>query len=258
MQGRHVYEEESIVTIDLRALIPPNHLVFRVAKVVDLTFIYDLTKDLYCEDNGRPSVDPVLFFRMQLIGYLFGISSDRRLCEEVQLNLAYRWFCQLRFTDEVPDHSSFTRIRDRFGVERYRAIFDRLLQQLRAKGIVRGRRVMVDATLVEADASINSLVERPKSDPQARALTLYEQRYHDFKAGKKQRQVSNQTHVSASDPDATLVSRPGIYRKLYYKAHYTIDAESRMILDCHLTTGAHHECTVMPERRNRLMIDVID
>jgi transposase len=139
---------------------------------VDLRFIYELTHDLYCEANGRPSVDPVLFFRMQLISHLFGIPSDRRLCEEVQLNLAYRWFCRVRFAADVPDHSSLTRIRDRFGVERYQAIFERLLQQLRVQGIVRGRRVRVYATLVEADASINSLAERPQSDPQARALTL--------------------------------------------------------------------------------------
>jgi transposase len=68
MQGRHVYVEEQVVTIDLQAPIPPGHLVRRVAKLVDLSFIYELTHDLYCEDNGRPSVDPVLFFRMQLIG----------------------------------------------------------------------------------------------------------------------------------------------------------------------------------------------
>lgn len=255
MQGRHISAEEHVVTINLQEAIPPDHLVRRVAKIVDLTFIYELTHDLYCEDNGRPSVDPVLFFRMQLLKYFFSIPSDRRLCDEVQLNLAYRWFCQVRSTKDVPDHSSFTRIRDRFGVERYQAIFARLLHQLRAHGIVRGRRVMVDATLVEADASINSLEERPNSDPQARALRMYEQRYHDFKEGKKQRQVSNQTHVSASDPDATLVSRPGTYRKLYYKAHYTLDAESRVILDCHLTTGAQHECTVLPDRLKDLLDD---
>jgi transposase len=151
MQGRRISAEEQVVTIDLQAAIPPNHLVRRVAKVADLSCIYELTYDPYGEDNGRPSVEPVLFFRMQLIGYLLGISSDRRLCEEVRLNLAYRWFCQLRFTAEVPDHSSFTRSRDRFGVERYQAIFARLLQQLRAQGIVRGRRVRVAATLGEAN-----------------------------------------------------------------------------------------------------------
>ena len=225
----------------------------RVAKVVDLSFIYELTQDLYCEDNGRPSVDLVLFFRLQRMGYLFGITSERRLCEEVQLNLAYRWFWQGQCPKDIPAHSSFTRIRARFGEERDQASFARLLPQLRAHGIVRGRRVMVDATRVEANASINSLEERAKSDPPARALKKYEQRYHDFKEGTKKRQVSNPTHVSSSDPAATLVSRPGTYRKLSYKAHDTIDAERRVMLDCHLTTGAQHECTVMPKRLTPLL-----
>lgn len=88
MQGRQVYGEEQGVTIDLQAVIPANHLVRRVAKSGDLSVLYELTQDLYCEDNGRPSVDPVLFFRMQLIGYVFGSPWDRRLGEEVQLNLA--------------------------------------------------------------------------------------------------------------------------------------------------------------------------
>ena len=85
---------------------------------------------------------------------MFGIASDRRLCKEVQLKLAYRWFCQVRCAKDVPDHSSFTRIRDRFGVKQYKASFDRLSLQLRAQDIARGRRVLVDATLVEANASI--------------------------------------------------------------------------------------------------------
>jgi transposase len=253
MQGRQVPEEPHVVTIDLCAVIPSHHLVLRLAKVVDLSFIYELTHDLYCEDNGRPSVDPVLFFRMQLIGYVFGIASARRLCEEIQLNLAYRWFCQLSFADDVPDHSSLTRMRDRFGVGRYQAIFDRLLQPLRMNGIVRGRRVMVDATLGEANAAINSLAERPAGDPHARALKLYEQRYHDFKQGKKMRQVSNQTPVSTTAPDATVGSRPGTYRKLSYQAHYTVDAESRVIRDCPLTTGAQYEGPVRPDRLVHLL-----
>jgi len=78
---------------------------------------------------------------------------------------------------------------------------------------------MVDATLGEASAASNSLAKRPAGDPPARALKLYEQRYPDFKQGKKMGQVSNQPHVSTTDPDATVVSRPGSYRKLYYKAH---------------------------------------
>src|SRR5262245_58528293 len=120
MQGRHEHDnEDRPVTVRLAALVPPTHFLRRVDKVLDLTFIYALTKSLYCQDNGRPSIDPVLFLRMPLIGYLYGIRSERRLCEEIHLNLAYRWFCRLNLDEAVPDHSSFTRLRDRFGVETY-------------------------------------------------------------------------------------------------------------------------------------------
>jgi len=174
------------------------------------------------------------------------------LCEEVHLNIAYRWFCRLNLEDEVPDHSSLTRIRDRFGVEIYESIFKRLISKLQEKGFIEGRKVIVDASLVEADASLESMVERAEGDYKARELKPHERRYHDFRTGKKKRKISNQTHVSATDPEATLVSRQGHHRKLSYKAHYSIDGDSRFILDCHATTGAKHECTVLPERIKRL------
>jgi transposase len=103
------------VIVTLAALVPKTHLLRRVDRVLDLSFIYDLTKALYCADNDRPSIDPVLFFRMQLIGYLYGIRSERRLCEEIHLNLAYRWFCRLNLDEDVPDLSSLTRIRSALG-----------------------------------------------------------------------------------------------------------------------------------------------
>lgn len=248
MQGYQPYQEKLFSTINLREMIPANHLLLKVNNTINFSFIYELTEDLYCKRNGRPSIDPVLFFRMQMIGYLYGIKSDRQLCEEIQLNLAYRWFCGLNLEDKVPEHSSLTRIRDRFGVETYQAIFEKLLSQWIKTGVVKGKSMMSDASLVEANASLDSLVQREDGDPNARALKMYERQYHDFKEGKKQRTVSNQTHVSRTDPDATMVSRQGYHRKLTHKVHYSMDAKSRIITDCYVTTGAKHECTVLPER----------
>lgn len=148
----------------------------------------------------------------------------------------------------MPDHSSLTRIRDRFGVDTYQAIFEKLIKQWQQAGIIKGQRMISEASLFEANADMDSLVEREKGDPNARELKLYDQRYHDFKEGKKQRKVSNQTHASKTDPDASLVSRKSHYRKLCYKTHYSIDAHSRMITDCHATTGARHECGIFSER----------
>jgi len=260
MQGRKRCELRLFTMVNLEEMMPPNHLLVRINRAVNLDFIYELTSKLYCSDNGRPSIDPVLFFRMQLIGYLYGIDSDRKLCEEIHLNLAYRWFCRLNLEDPVPDHSSLTRIRDRFGVDTYQSVFEKLIHLLRENGFIKGQKVMADASLVEADASMNSLQQRAEGDPEARALRNYERRYHDFREGDKKRKVSNQTHVSQTDPDATLVGRPGTYGKLYYKVHYAIDGKNRFIIDCQATTGARHECTILPDRidylRNQLGMPV--
>lgn len=105
MQGKKHYQDRFFSTVNLAAMIPKNHVQVRLDRALDLSFIYELTKGLYCADNGRPSIDPVLFFRMQLVGYLFGVRSDRQLCEAVHLNIAYRWFCRMNPEEEVPAHN---------------------------------------------------------------------------------------------------------------------------------------------------------
>jgi len=105
VQGKKHYQDRFFSTVNLAAMIPKNHVQVRLDRALDLSFIYELTKGLYCADNGRPSIDPVLFFRMQLVGYLFGVRSDRQLCEAVHLNIAYRWFCRMNPEEEVPAHN---------------------------------------------------------------------------------------------------------------------------------------------------------
>jgi len=101
MQGRKQYERRLFSMVNLDEMIPENHLLVRLDRAISLDFIYDLTSELYCSRNGRPSIDPVLFFRMQLVGYLYGIGSDRKLCEEIHLNLAYRWFSHGGFREAI-------------------------------------------------------------------------------------------------------------------------------------------------------------
>ena len=248
MQGKQSGQQALFSTIDLEGFIPNDHQLRKVDKVLDLDFLYELTEELYCLDNGRPSIDPVLFFRMQLISYLFGIQSDRQLCREIHLNLAYRWFCRIALSESVPHHCSLTRIRDRMGEERYRRIFETMLLQWQEQGHFSGKRMVADATLVKANASMDSLVEREDADPDARALKQYEKRYHDFQHGKRKRRVANQTHVSESDPDASMVYRKGAEGGLKYKIHYSADVDTRIITDCHTTTGSTHEGPVLPGR----------
>ena len=217
MQGQQDSQRVLFDTIDLEGLIPDDHLLRPIDDRIDFDFIYEVTRDLYCPDNGRNSIDPVLFFRMQLISYLYGIKSDRELCWEVHLNLAYRWLCRLSLHDEVPDHSSMTRIRDRFGEATFTKKFEQLIARWQEQGHIRGRRVVADASLVEADAAIDSLVQQDDADPSAHSLKHYERRYHDFKIGKRRRKLANQAHGSALDPDASLVSRPSVHKKLCHR-----------------------------------------
>ena len=115
MQGKQRYIQALFVSLDLDQFIPVDHRLRSIDRILDFSFIRPLTKNLYCQRDGRPSIDPVVFFKMQVIKYLYGISSDRQLCADIHVNLAYRWFLRLPIEEKVPDHSSLTKIRDRLG-----------------------------------------------------------------------------------------------------------------------------------------------
>lgn len=134
--------------------IPQDHLLRSIDRFVDLSSIRSHLADFYSH-TGRPSVDPELLIRMLLVGYCFGIRSERRLCEEVHLNLAYRWFCRLDLSDRVPDHSTFSKNRHgRFrDSELLRHLFETTVARCIEEGLVSGQRMAIDASLIEADAN---------------------------------------------------------------------------------------------------------
>ncbi len=303
MQGTHNFQPELFVQIDYQALIPSYHILRRIDKVLDLSFVKQLTQSFYSDTQGRPSIDPEVFFRICILGYLYGIKSDRQLCDEIGMNIGYRWFVGLTMSDAVPDHSSLTRIRDRLGVGCFEAVFEHVVEQCREAGLVEGKRIITDASLVEANASARKL-ERREQPAEALEVTDEKQQSKEAvsqtvavkrdkvsnrtDAGKvdddassgeanasaqklerreeptpavevkdekqqskeavKRKPVSNRTHVSKVDGDATLVNRQGYPRKLYHKAHYCVDAKSRVITDCYVTTGACHETNVITQR----------
>jgi transposase len=175
----------------LEKFIPKDHLLKKIDIVVSFDFIKKITKNLYYKNFGRPSIDPVIIFRMQLIGYMFGISSDRKLCMEIKLNLAYRWFCGFSLNDKIPHHSTLSRVRDRLGVVTYEKIFNKLLSQWHKEGLIGGKTFYSDATIISANASINSMIDRKDTDPNLRILKTYEKRYHDFNVGKKKKNLKS-------------------------------------------------------------------
>ncbi len=143
--------------------VPQDHLLRSIDRFVDLSSIRTHLADFYSH-TGRPSVDPELLIRMLLVGYCFGIRSERRLCEEVHLNLAYRWFCRLDLSDRVPDHSTFSKNRHgRFrDGELLRHLFETTVARCIEEGFASGQRMAVDASLIEADA--NKQNSTPKED----------------------------------------------------------------------------------------------
>jgi transposase len=240
MIGRQELQQQLFSAVQIDSFIPQNHLLRKIDKVLDFEFVREMTEHLYCADNGRPSVDPVLFFRIYLIIFLYGIESDRQACDEICYNLAYRWFCRLSLEDSVPDHSSLTKIRDRLGEETFKKIFEKIINVCIEKNLVKGTKVMMDGSIVKADAALRSMVDRPKDG----------EKLEDMVPPKyiKDRRLGNKTQVSKTDPECALAGKVGETKKLAYKVHDTIDRDSRVIIDAHVTTGAELEGKVMMSR----------
>jgi transposase len=256
MRGQRKQQEPLFVSIRLEEMVPENHLLRRMLRRIDFGFIDEKTRDLY-SSTGRPSIDPQVLIRMMLIGYLFGLSSERRLCQEVHLNMAYRWFCGLSLEDKVPDHSSFSKNRTgRFaGTTLFRDLFYAVVEQAMGKGLVSGKHVSVDATTVAANASLESL--------EPIVVTMTAQSYwqkmeeqnspaEEVKAGSQEGsapkspppekpKLSNQTHRSSSDPEAKLFSKPFQQTKLAYSNNVLMDNRKRVILDVEITEPNLHQ-----------------
>jgi len=142
-----------MVTLD--ELVPKDHLLRQINAAVDFEFIREKVAHLYCADNGRPELDPVMMFRLLFIGYLFGVRSERQLMREVQVNVAYRWFARFRLTDRVPDASTFSQNRRRRFTDTtvYQEIFDAIVGQAIGRGMVEGRVLYTDSTHLKANAN---------------------------------------------------------------------------------------------------------
>ena len=132
----------------IETLVPENHLLRKIDKYIDFSFINEICRPYYCENNGRPAIEPEIMFRMLFIGYLYGIRSERRLVEEVNVNIAYRWFLGYGLEDKIPDASVIwqNRLRRFKGTDIPRQIFDNILLQAMEKGLVGGKTLYTDST----------------------------------------------------------------------------------------------------------------
>lgn len=236
-----------MMVIDLDQLVPTGHLLRRIKAKIDFDFIYKKIeeKNLY-RQGGRPSVDPVVLVRMWLIGYLYGITSERRLEQEVHLNLAYRWFLGIPLDERVPDHSTLSVNRNgRFkDGTLFLDIFEGIIDQCKAAGLVQGQATVTDSTHVKANASNESgetvtVSKTPREylEKLETAASELNQEQREKRGGSKRGRKgggasSERTEVrSTTDPDAGLLNRPGKPKGFHYLAHITVEPTHGIILD---------------------------
>lgn len=238
-------QERLFYAFNLEDVVPPTHFLRAIDRCLDLKELHQHLAKHYSH-TGRPSIDPELMIRMLIVGYCYGIRSERRLCEEVQLNLAYRWFCRLGLEDAVPDHSTFSKNRHgRFRAsDTFRWLFDEVVRRGMAAGLVKGEGFAVDASVVAADASRRRGVPASEatdwSNPalSTRAVREYLQALDDeaFEQAVPRR-------ISLTDPQSRWTAAPGGPAFFAYSTNYLIDTEHGVILDVE-ATPAHRTAEV--------------
>ena len=222
--------EKLFYAFSLEDAVPSDHLLRKIDRFLDFDGLRTHLR-LYYSDIGRPSVDPELMVRMLLVGYCFGIRSERRLCEEVHLNLAYRWFCRLGIEDRVPDHSTFSVNRHgRFRESNlFRKLFESTVVRSMAEGLVRGEGFATDASLIRADASRKRSAEGDEdidwSDP-----ALVSRPVAEYLAAVERQNRPPKT-ISLTDPGARWTSARGGPAYFAWSANYLVDVGAAVIVD---------------------------
>jgi transposase len=239
MGHRQVEQAALFYEFSLERHIPADHLL----RSIDRFFEFgDLRRDLapFYSAMGRPSVDPELMIRMLIVGYCFGIRSERRLCEEVHLNLAYRWFCRLGLDGGVPDHSTFSKNRHgRFRQsDLLRRLFETILRRCIKEGLVRGEGFAVDASLIKAEANRQKGIEGETGLPPeatGRAVEEYLAVLDDAAFGAATEVTPK--FISPADPAARWTGAHGGQAFFAYSINYLIDVDNAIIVDVEATTA---------------------
>ena len=239
MGERRIGQEALFYEFSFERHVPSDHLLRSIDRFVDLDEVRCELAPFYSE-MGRPSVDPELMIRMLIVGYCFGIRSERRLCEEVHLNLAYRWFCRLGLDSAVPDHSTFSKNRHgRFREsDLLRKVFETTVQRCMAEGLVGGEGFAVDASMVKADA--NRQHSMPGSEWQApeaanHAVQEYLAVLDDAAFGAATPVVPK--FISHADPASRWTGANGGLAFFAYCTNYLIDLKHAVIVDVEATTA---------------------
>ncbi len=244
-------------SFNLEDHVPASHLLRGINQFFDLADLRAYLAPFYSH-TGRPSIDPELMIRMLIVGYCFGIRSERRLCEEVHLNLAYRWFCRLGIEDAVPEHSTFSKNRHgRFREsDAFRHVFETVLKRCMSEGLVGGEGFAIDASVVKADATRARAIPGAAIDHRALGPVQATRAVREYLEGIEAdgRPETMRKNISVTDPAAEWTCAPGGPAFFAYSTNYLIDVRLGVIVDVE-ATSAHRTKEV---DATRTMIDRVE
>jgi transposase len=276
MQGKKQYTEQLFKTFQLSERVPEDNFYRRLKDLLDLKWLYAITKKYYGTE-GQQSIDPVVFFKLILIGYLENLGSDRRIINTVSMRLDMLFFIGYDIDEALPWHSTLSRTRQLYGDIVFKELFKQVLKQCIDKGMVAGRRQAIDSVAVKANASMSKLAEKEvlddgdnyvgelsdneDEDKQSKTVSAARKRsvdlhhgwkakaYKDMPKGSKEQQaaskfVSNHTHYSTTDPDAGISVKPGKPRQLNYHAQVAVDTAHHVItqIESHHASKKDSQC----------------
>jgi transposase len=246
MMGQHDRSEALFYYFRLEDQVPEAHLLRLIEKHISFAFVRERLKESY-SDTGRPSIDPELLLRILLIGYLYGITSERKLVEELRMHLAWRWFTGLGFDQEIPHHSTFSKNRHgRFQESKlFEELFEQIVKQCVEVGLVQGKHLSVDGSFVEANAAKESRIPRQQLAEAAQVNQSVRQYLVELEQqNPTEEPVHQQDQVSTTDPDATYATKGGIPARMGYYDNYLIDNDSCVIVGVQATAARMSQETV--------------
>ena len=246
MMGHHARSEALFYYFRLEDQVPETHLLRLIDKHISFAFVREKLKESY-SDTGRPSIDPELVLRILLIGYLYGITSERRLVEELRMHLAWRWFTGLGFDQEIPHHSTFSKNRHgRFQESKlFEQLFEQIVRQCVEVGLVQGKHLSVDGSFVEANAAKESRIPREQLQQAAQVNHTVRQYVQELEQQNPvEEPVHDQDRVSTTDPDSTYATKGGTPARLGYYDNYLVDNHSCVIVGVQATAARMSQETV--------------
>ncbi len=221
MMGSKERTLSPLVSVSLEGLVPADDFYRHLDRALDLSFVREWVIEHYAE-RGRPAIDPVVFFKLQLILFFEGLRSERQLIATASLNLAHRWYLGYALDEDLPDHSSLTRIRQRYGLEVFHRFFETIVEQCLAAGLVWGKELYFDATKVEASASLDSVAPRFAVEAHLGALFASAEMPEDGDAGGNGNgptvlpvDLTAEAQAALAETAGRLPARGGLPRQLH-------------------------------------------